>query len=138
MMYYNVILPIFRPKFLFLHYHFNKQIRSIPLQYCFSVLCLYMYLQYLFTLIEKNQWKLKFQWIFAYGVEWKSYIIEMSTIYDFHSIPSAVMRSRSRSEPRFFCWSRSRSRFKIWAVGGAGADVLGSALAPFFCKWKIK
>ena len=40
------------------------------------------------ALIEKIRWKSKFQWIFAYGVEWKSYIIEMSTINDFHFTPS--------------------------------------------------
>ena len=39
----------------------------------------------------ENQWKFKFQWMFAYGVEWKSYIIEMSMIYDFQSTPSENM-----------------------------------------------
>ena len=39
------------------------------------------------ALIEKNRGKLKFQWIFTDGVEWKSYIIEISTIYGFHSTP---------------------------------------------------
>ena len=44
----------------------------------------------------------------------------------------AVFRSRSRSEPRLFGWSRSR--FKIGPV--AGAENFGSALAPFFANEK--
>ena len=38
-------------------------------------------------LIEKNRWKLNFQWIFVGGDEWKSYFIEMPTICDFQSTP---------------------------------------------------
>ena len=38
--------------------------------------------------LTKNPAKFKFQWILVYGVKWKSYIIELSTKYDFHFTPS--------------------------------------------------
>ena len=44
-----------------------------------------------YTLKEKNWQKLKFYWIFADWVEWKSYIVEMSTIYECPTIPSAYL-----------------------------------------------
>ena len=40
------------------------------------------------TLIENNRWKFIFQWIFVDGVEWNSYFIKLSTIFDFQSTPS--------------------------------------------------
>ena len=44
-------------------------------------------MQYVHTLIGKNN-EFDFQWIFVDRVKWRPYfIIEMSTIYDFHSTP---------------------------------------------------
>ena len=45
-----------------------------------------------YALIEENRRKFKFQWVFVYVVEKKSYIIEMSTMYDFHCVPSTYFQ----------------------------------------------
>ena len=50
---------------------------SMAMTHSLSMLLLYCQKD---ALLEKNRWKLKFQWIFVDGVEWKSYIVGISMI----------------------------------------------------------
>ena len=53
------------------------------------------------TLIEENRGKFKFQWIYTQGVEWKSYIIVISTIYVFLSHPISKYLLNFKFSPIF-------------------------------------